>query len=216
MGLIQNLIPKVKCGRCDRSYSGLKLRCPYCGAGRSRGGKRSSDADDANARMMMKVLLVLVLAIAVVSMAVLDLSVDPPGETDPGGGPGMTQGGQNGQEGGENGEDPQPTPQPTPEPTPTPVEVTSVIIRWGAQRGDANDMSLRVGDVVELWSEVWPSDADDRVRWTVDTPTAANITVNPDDVRRVTVEARTAGQNTIIRATAGDESAEVIVRVRAR
>ena len=216
MGLLQNLIPKVKCGRCDRSYSGLKLRCPYCGASRSRGGKRSVDADDANARRMMKVLLAAVLLIAVVSMVVLDLPAEPIGGGDPGGGPGMTQGGgqTGGDENGENGNGAERTPLPTPEPTPPPPVVTSVNIRWGAQQGDANDMTLRVGNEIELWSEIWPSDAEDLVRWVSDNHLVALITVDPDDHRRVTVEARSAGQ-TIIRATAGDESAEVIVRVRA-
>ena len=212
MSLLSNLIPKVKCGRCDRSYSGLKHRCPYCGAGRSRGGKRASDAGDASARRMIKVLLLLVLVITVISIAVLDPNADPSAGNG-GAPPGMTQPTPtpNGDENGDDGYELPPTP--TPQPTPPPAEVTSISITWAAQRPGVNDFSLNVGNRLELWAEVFPTDAAADIEWVIDTPTVANITINPEDFRRVELVARGVGQ-TILRATAGGESAYVIVRVR--
>jgi len=147
-----SLIPKVKCGHCDRSYSGLKIKCPYCGAGRSRSGKRASDYGDAPARRMIKILLLLVLVITVISMAVLDLDADPAEPSGSGGGPAMVQ--PTPGESEENGNGGTETPPPTPQPTPTPIPVTSVTISWRGS-GTANDMTLRVGDTLELWSEIF-------------------------------------------------------------
>ena len=214
-----SLISKVKCGRCDRSYSGLKSKCPYCGAGRSRSGKRSSDVSDATARRMIQAVLVLTLVITVIAMAVTDFDADPAeGGSGLGGGAGTEQGtgtdtntGTDAGDGEENGDNT--PPPPTPQPTPTPIEVTSINIRWSAQRGDANDMTIRVGQSIELWSEVFPTDADAEVLWDRGDHLIANITVNPEDHRRVTVEARSAG-NTRVWAEAGNERAEVIVRVQ--
>ncbi|MCL2587925.1 MAG: hypothetical protein FWD84_00780 [Oscillospiraceae bacterium] len=213
MNFLSNLIPKVKCGRCDRSYSGLKNTCPYCGASRSRGGKRATENGDAGARRMIQVLLILILVITGVAIAVMDLDAEPtPGGGDTPGGPGMIQTPGDGEENGyeENGGMSELPPPPTPTPQP---EVTSVSIAWSGQQPGADDFTLRVGNQLELWSEIFPTDSEAEVLWEIDTPTVANITI-AEDLRSVTLEARSAGQ-TILRVTAGDQSATVIVRVRA-
>ena len=208
-----SLIPKVKCGRCDRSYSGLKLKCPYCGAGRSRSGKRSFDAGDGGARRMIKVFLLLVLVITVISMIVLDLEPDPVEGNRPGVGPGMTQNG-SGSGNETNGPEATPTPPPPtpPPPTPTPVAVTSLSITWAADLG-FGEMTLSVGDRLELWCTIFPTDATADIRWTTERPQVANFTQNAEDHRRIDLEARSSGES-IITVTAGDMSAEVLVRVR--
>ena len=212
-----SLIPKVKCSRCDRSYSGLKNKCPYCGASRGRGGKRAYDNADLSARRMIQVLLLVALIITAISMAVLDLSgEDIPGGAGPGG-PGVSQGqdpgpGENGGENGENGSDPAP-PIATPPPTPEPVQVTSVGITWRGKRPGVYDFSLTLGERFELQGEIWPTDANVEIDWSTDDQTIVNFQVHPDDRNRITLETRGRG-NTNIRATVGDQSQAVIVRVR--
>ena len=68
------LIPQVKCSRCDRKYSGLRSRCPYCGARRSKKGKRVSEADNSMWKLIIGVVLLVVLIAAVVVLLVTTLS----------------------------------------------------------------------------------------------------------------------------------------------
>jgi len=168
---------------------------------------------------MIKVLLALVLVVTTISIAVMDLSTDPVVDTPD---VGLAQGAGTGdpENGGENGSGEHsgdvvvpPIVLPTQETPPAQVEATSIDIEWRAKRAGVNDMALRVGDELELWAEIWPSDADAIVTWETDAHTVANFTIHPEDHRRVTLEARGAGQ-TIIRAAVGEERAEVIVRVR--
>ncbi len=80
------LIPQTKCSRCDRTYSGLRSRCPYCGASRSKRGKRVSDGDNATWKLIIGVLLIVVLIAAVVVILVTGSNDDTPGgNTNPGG-----------------------------------------------------------------------------------------------------------------------------------
>ncbi len=72
------LIPQVKCGRCDRTYSGLRSRCPYCGAHRHKKGKRVTDSDNATWKLIIGVLLIVVLIAAVIVILVTGS-----GEADP-------------------------------------------------------------------------------------------------------------------------------------
>jgi len=67
------LIPEVKCSRCDRRYSGLRSRCPYCGARRSRKGKRVSSSDNSVWKLVIGILLLVVLIAAVVVLLVTTL-----------------------------------------------------------------------------------------------------------------------------------------------
>ncbi len=64
------LIPQVKCGRCDRTYSGLRSRCPYCGAHRHKRGKRTTDGDNATWKLIIGVLLIVILIAAVIVILV--------------------------------------------------------------------------------------------------------------------------------------------------
>ncbi|SHI15988.1 Ig-like domain (group 2) [Sporobacter termitidis DSM 10068] len=72
------VISEVKCGRCDRRYSGFRSRCPYCGARRNKRGKHADDTENAKAKVIIGVLLLVVL-IAAAMILILSL----PGKTDP-------------------------------------------------------------------------------------------------------------------------------------
>lgn len=68
------IISDVKCGRCDRRYSGLRARCPYCGARRGKRGKHANDSDNSKGKLIIGVLLILVLMVAVVILVVTSTS----------------------------------------------------------------------------------------------------------------------------------------------
>jgi cytoskeletal protein RodZ len=55
------VISEVKCGRCDRRYSGFRSRCPYCGARRNKRGKRADEAENAQAKLIIGIALLVVL-----------------------------------------------------------------------------------------------------------------------------------------------------------
>ena len=64
------LIPQVKCTRCDRKYSALRTRCPYCGARRRKQGSRSVSSDNSLWKFIVGALLLIVLIAAVVVLIV--------------------------------------------------------------------------------------------------------------------------------------------------
>lgn len=70
-----SIMAEVKCARCDRKYSGLRSRCPYCGARRIGRGKYSEENDDSKGKMLVGILI---LAVLVVAVAVLLLTSDKP------------------------------------------------------------------------------------------------------------------------------------------
>lgn len=55
------VISEVKCGRCDRRYSGFRSRCPYCGARRNKRGKHADEGENAKAKLIIGVLLLILL-----------------------------------------------------------------------------------------------------------------------------------------------------------
>ncbi len=69
-GVDMALIPDVKCSRCDRHYSGLRGKCPYCGARRSKKGKRVSPNDNATWKLAISLLLLVILVAAVIVLAI--------------------------------------------------------------------------------------------------------------------------------------------------
>lgn len=64
------LISDVKCGKCDRRYSGLRARCPYCGYRRGKNGKRSSESGSSAGKIAVGLILIAVLLIAVIILVV--------------------------------------------------------------------------------------------------------------------------------------------------
>lgn len=72
------LFSDVKCGRCDRRYSGLRARCPYCGARRGKRGKHARDNDNATGRVVIGLILVVVLIVAVVAVIATNMTEQQP------------------------------------------------------------------------------------------------------------------------------------------
>ncbi len=72
------LFSDVKCGRCDRRYSGLRARCPYCGARRGKRGKHARDNDNSAGRVVIGLILVVVLIVAVVAVIATNMTEQQP------------------------------------------------------------------------------------------------------------------------------------------
>lgn len=121
------IIDDVKCPRCDRKYSGVRSRCPYCGARRVGFGKYTKDGDNARGKMLISILI---LAVFTVAAGILlfttpaeadDVIVEPTPEI--------------------NLEEDilsleslsTPMPTPTPDPTPEPPMLESITIMYGGE-----------------------------------------------------------------------------------
>jgi len=121
------IVNEIKCARCDRKYSGVRSRCPYCGARRIGRGKYSDDSDNAKGKMLISVLI---MAVFTVGAAILLFStpsadagpVEPPSIGSP--------------------EDdihslppaPDPTPTPTVEPPPVlTIDISSINVTYGGR-----------------------------------------------------------------------------------
>lgn len=64
------LISDVKCSKCERRYSGLRSRCPYCGYRRTKAGKYAASQSNSKGKLVLGLLLILVVFVAVVVLVV--------------------------------------------------------------------------------------------------------------------------------------------------
>jgi len=64
------LVSDVKCGKCDRRYSGLRGRCPYCGARRGKAGKHANHSSNTTGKVIIGLILVAVIIAAVIFLVV--------------------------------------------------------------------------------------------------------------------------------------------------
>jgi len=200
---------EIKCARCDRKYSGVRSRCPYCGARRIGRGKYTEDSDNAKGKMLIGVLILAVFAVGAI---VLLLSSDPnqddlgpqePEIIDP--------------TPPDHYIPPEPIPTPTDSPPPTiaPLEVTSIIITYGNNPIKDNDFSQPRGVPIELGVRVEPPAIDATVEWEGVTVGDRNwdeifeFTLVVGGVRITGLEAGTAR----ILARAGEKETTVIVRI---
>jgi len=160
------IINEIKCARCDRKYSGVRSRCPYCGARRTGHGKNTEGSDGDNIKMLVSILII---AIFTIGAGYLFLTADTgPGNAnvpDP-------------SEIGSPEEDvvtepgyiqppPSEAPAPTEEPTPTPPPVvTSATIRYGTSPRN-EEFTVKVGETVEI-NVIWrpESVSDPVIQWT--------------------------------------------------
>jgi len=144
------VVNEIKCARCDRKYSGVRSRWPYCGARRIGRGKYSEDSDNARGKMLISVLI---MAVFTVGAAILlfttpgdvsaqdppDLSISTP-EDDIHALPPIVE----------------PTPTPTPEPTPViQLTVTSLTITYEGSPRDT-EITLRRDEELPLRVQIEP------------------------------------------------------------
>lgn len=80
------LIADVKCGRCDKNYSALRTRCPYCGARRGSAGKHSGDRDNLKGKVIVGTVFLLIILVAVgvlLVSSIRDGANQPDADVDP-------------------------------------------------------------------------------------------------------------------------------------
>lgn len=168
------VISEVKCGRCDRRYSGFRSRCPYCGARRNKRGKHADEADNAKAKLIIGILLLVLLIAATMVLiftsfpdnneasnptdtaAVTDTEPDTSNEPD------VT--------------DIEDTSEPSPSEDPTPsasaiIEIAEVHIIWAGDGEDREDVSLKkVGDTLKMDFKTLPETTDSTAKWETSDP----------------------------------------------
>ena len=76
------LMSEVKCGRCDRRYSSLKSRCPYCGARRNKHGKHSNDESNSTAKLLIGIVILILLIVAVIVLIFSSIKADSGSKAD--------------------------------------------------------------------------------------------------------------------------------------
>ena len=204
------IVNEIKCARCDRKYSGVRSRCPYCGARRIGRGKYSEDSDNAKGKMLISVLI---MAVFTVGAGILlfstpvdadaqspedEMSISSP-EDDIDSQPSLV---------------PEPTPDfvepPPPEEPALPMEVTSAQIVYDGRV--MSDFTLKKGDTIEMRARIEPPGVDAEIIWESSNPDIFEVV--PVDVGGVGVKITAiANGNEHLILRAGDQEATSWVRV---
>ena len=216
-----SIIAEVKCARCDRKYSGMRGRCPYCGARRIGRGKYSEESDNSKGKMLVGVLI---LAVLVVAAGVLLFTSDPkdqnvetprnsgtetprspsiPDETDVEGLPGKTTITPN--------EETTPPEEETPEQTTTPPsEVISVVITYS--NVTKTDFTAGIGERVPLRVRIEPVGLDLDIVWSSSDESIFSVVATNTEGTSATVTGIGRGTG-LLTVTVGGVTAECIVRI---
>lgn len=220
------LIPQVKCSRCDRKYSGLLAKCPYCGARRRKKSARAVTNDNSTWKMVVGLLLLVVLIAAVVVLVVTSISENKNNDTDevennPSGissldGSVNSTGDPATVDPGTIPDDEQglPVDDEPEEEEPAAPAVNSVIITYGGgQAGIENaqlgmrEFTMKLLDKLELGVKISPEDAEGEPLWASDDE---NVVIVYQDGKIEAVGTGTA----VISVTVGGVTSQVFVRVR--
>ena len=213
-----SIVAEIKCARCDRKYSGVRSRCPYCGARRIGRGKYSEDSDNSRGKMLISVII---MGLLVVTSAVLLFTTpipDAEGLSPPSPSPtlNMPDESDNVSVPGSNPLTPPPSPpdEEIEEPTPPPViEVQTVTITYNGRA--TTDFTEFVGQSVTLGVRVEPIGVQEEVQWLSSNRSVFEVVaLNPEGTQaRVTpIGVGTA----TLTASVGGVEAESIVRIRTR
>jgi len=204
------LVNDIKCARCDRKYSGVRSRCPYCGARRIGRGKYTEDADNAKGKMLISILILSVFTVAAGVMLFTTptdssaLPTDDPSISNPEGDvdafPGFPV------------DDP-PTPTPPVIDTPAPLVLERVQIHKTLGQGRAEDLSfwLSKDSSYDLTAFLDPPGIDIPISWSSSDETVFLIEEVFGGVRLHFIGVGTAR----IILTVGDKEDSCIIRVNA-
>jgi len=215
-----SIIAEVKCARCDRKYSGVRSRCPYCGARRIGRGKYSEENDDSKGKMLVGILILAVLVVAVVVLLVMtdkpeDSSLAAGSETGEQASD-MPGSGLSGEDDiitmpGTSMDDPS-TPPPNSETPPetTTVEVQSVIITYANVK--KTDFTEHIGIKVPLKAKVEPPGIEVDIEWTSSNTDIFEVVPKDVNGNAADVIGKAKGDATLT-VRAGDVEATCIVRI---
>lgn len=200
--LLMGLFREVKCGRCDRRYSGIRGRCPYCGARKNRGGKRAADSGNKQWQLIAGILILIAIVVAVIILVSSSLKNKDSDPTPP---PTISIDQNEGVDEITNSPIVTESPTPSVEPTPTPTQqptVTAITL-------NRTDFTLSsIGEQWTMTATLSPASSNATVKWSVEDENVAII--NQSGV----VTAIDKGWTNII-CEAGGMTAKCIVRVTA-
>jgi len=214
------IIADVKCARCDRKYSGLRSRCPYCGARRIGRGKYSEQSDDNKGKMLIGILIMAVLVVAVVVLLLTtntpedDISPDGPVIETPGTNTDIPGEGDNTSATNDNSNTPPSSPDPvdtsTEPPSPLPPAISSVMITYvGAKR---TEFTCKVNERVPLRIKVEPPGTEVEIIWESSNNDVFDIIDMNETGENATVIGLSPGNGTLT-IKVGDITETCIVRV---
>lgn len=205
------LIPQAKCSRCDRRYSGLRGRCPYCGARRSKKGKRVSAADNSTWKLVIGIVLLVVLIAAVVVLLITTLNADDAAKKTGDDDLITTPPSNEGVDSLDNepidsepddSEEQTGTNEPTePEPTVQSISITY----FGDPR---TDITMKPAEVLPLWYKTVPEDVQETAVWS---SSDENVFVVLQDGKITAIGQ--SGDEAVLTVTIGEVSAECVIRI---
>ena len=218
-----SIISEIKCARCDRKYSGVRSRCPYCGARRIGSGKYYEEGDNTKGKMIIGVLI---MAVLVVAAGILLFTTKP--KKDPVGPTGQSV-----------SESSSPTIPPEDDittipgpdatspdeddiedidetPTPEPIKIESVTITYAGL--PATDFSEPVGTRVPLRVKIEPAGVEfsEEIIW--ESSNISVFDVVKDNIEGtsaiVTIIGKSGDRNAVLTVSVGDVQAKCIIRVK--
>ena len=213
-----SIIAEVKCARCDRMYSGIHSRCPYCRARRIGRGKYSEETDNAKGKMLVGILILAVLVVAVVVLLATAEKPDDgslgyapsPAESSPD----LSSLGTDNDNVTETGPPVSPSPPPTeseePSVSPLPV-VTSVIITYAGVKKD--DFTAKIGEQVPLKVKIEPPGVEAEVEWVSSNTNVFDVVARDTTGLDAKVTGKGRGDATLTVIVNGEIEAKCIVRV---
>jgi len=202
------IVNEIKCARCDRKYSGVRSRCPYCGARRIGRGKYSEDSENSKGKMLISVLI---LAVFLVAAGILLFSTPP--DADAIDNDTSISSDEEEEEDALLSLNPEPTPTPTPTPEPVPIaplEVVSVTITYDGN--PRTEFTAKIGEVVPLRVRVEPPGIEVDIDWSSSDEEVFDVV--PVDIGRVGVNVTGKGEGTAtLTVVVGNMEATCTVRV---
>lgn len=196
------LFQDVKCGRCDKHYSSIHSKCPYCGAKKNRDGKTASGANNTRWQVIVGLVVLILIIVAVVvllAMSLKDRNPEPGHTSKPAVSASPSNGVSTVTANPSASPAPTQTPKPTPEPTPEPV-VNSIVL-------NREDFTLsNPGDTFQMVATISPAQSTAKIIWISEDTDVATVDENG------LVTAVNHG-STKVSATAGGVTKECIVRV---
>ncbi len=203
------IITEVKCGRCDKRYSALRGRCPYCGARRSSKGKYADDPDNIKGRTIIGILILVALLAAVIALIIISVrNSDAENPDSPSVSSYLDDSGTTSMPGPSIAPSPSPPEESFEPPQPS---VQSVSITFNGRK--LEEFTEPIGKTLTLKANVLPEDIDLVPQWTSSDTSVFEVV--PDDTTGLSVNVTMLSKgNATLTVTVGDKSAECIVRVK--
>jgi len=210
-----SIVSEIKCAKCDRKFSGVRSRCPFCGERLTGSGKKAGGADGFRIKMLISiaVMFVFVLAAGTLLFTTPIPEVESPPQANTPQSPYFPNDLGTSSLEGNHPETPPPEPAPTPEepsPEPTPV-VLNLIITYNGREN--RDFTANVSERVDLKVIVVPEGFEEEVIWVSSNESIFQVVATNTAGTAARVTGLGKGTATLTASVGGIE-AECIVRIR--